>query len=388
MMNGPRVPDFSDIIEIRNKHSNDPIIYSTLQIIETIHPYSSKKKTIKCLELDGEHVSKHKPYIIKYKCKICDNTVEVGICQYLRKIQKTEPSRCRYCVNLDPIKTAIHSDLLKNKPCTRYWKIEKPIKTILSIQEIKNISESEFYRELDSDEQLSYFTFHLTVEEFSRIKKHIISIYSGRLLIDNLEYFPIWKCSNQMKYTCMLYNSIEDKIEKPSQIQCKCEICDSLFNIKNLHSLKNKYKVLCQSCSLCRNTFKKRAMINNKDEKVIVQSQLEIKFVKWCQEKDILVRNGPKLNYVWNDTQHTYHVDFELPELKWLIEIKDMHIWHQQQITNGKWDAKEKVALEQVNNGTYSRFITLFPNNWMRILKIIQKRRYSLTLRENVRSID
>lgn len=386
-MNGPRVPDFSqmtmttkpniDILEIRNKFTKECIPYSTIDYLKTNHEYSSKKTdAIWCMLIDGEHVSKHKPYIIKYTCNACNSVVDIGITQFLRKIQKNNVTRCRYCVNKDEIKRLSHSELLKNNPCTRYW--EKPAEVLenrnLSILEQKELYEKTFHEEFDSDSQQSYFTYHLTVDEYTHVKKHIISMNNGRVTKDafnKFEYFPIWKCPNQMKYTCVLYDPNRNTIEKPQQIQCKCETCDQVFSIKSLHSLKNKYKVLCKYCSLCRNTFKRRAMMNINNEKVIVQSKLEIKFVTWCNSNNILVVNGPKLDYVWNDKTHTYYVDFEIPKLQWMIETKDMHIWHQEQTLNGKWYAKKNTALQKVSDGEYKRFVEIYPKNWMRITDLI-----------------
>ena len=383
-MNGPRVPDSfthplcERILEIRNKYTQEIIPYNQITFHKQNHMYSSKKiEPIWCLQMDGEHVSKHKPYIVKYKCSTCESIVNVGITQFLRKIQKENGCRCKYCVNKDEEKRTIHSNLLKDQPCTRYWhKEELPKDESLTNLERIHMYQGMFDETFDSDEKNAYFSYHLTTEEYARLKPHIVSFYHGQMTqekLQELEYVPIWKCSNQMKYTCVFYNPHTDTIVKPSQIQCKCETCDCIFHIKNLHRLKNKYKVLCNDCSLCRNTFKKRPMLNIQGEKVIVQSQLETKFVAWCNNNDILVTNGPKLEYEWNQTKHTYHVDFEIPQLKWIIETKDMHIWHQEQILNGKWNEKKKIALQKVTDGVYSRFITVFPKNWIRIQKDILK---------------
>lgn len=369
-MNEPRVPDSVqiDILEIRNKHTLETVPFESIQ-----YEYASKKdEKIWCMKMDGIHLSKHKPYLITYLCQYCKSKVQVGITQFLRKIQKPQMNRCRYCYNQDEEKCYNHSLLLKGKPCT----IEVPPK--LSINEQRHLYETAFYQELDSDEQNAYFTYHLTLEEYQRLKSHIVAIYQGRIrdeAFQRLEYIPIWKCSNQMRYSSRLYDPLNETLEKPSQIQCRCETCDGVFNIKDLHSLKNKYKVLCQECSLCRSTFKKRPLMNIHNERVLVQSKLETKFVKWCQQHDIRVLNGPKLKYVWNEAEHTYNVDFQLPELNWIVEIKDIHIWHRQQMENGKWDAKYRSATEQVSQGTYDRFITIFPKNWMRMTNLILSKR-------------
>jgi DNA-directed RNA polymerase subunit RPC12/RpoP len=384
MMNIPRVQEsllqeniFSNrIIEIKNKHTKATISYKEVSFKLGNHIYSAKKESpIICFYIDNEHISKHKPYLIKYKCPTCESITEVGITQFLRKIQKESNSRCRYCVNHDEDKIMLHSEFLKKlNICTRDIKKENIEKKVYTNQEKIKMYEEEFNSTLDSEEQHDYYSYHLTKEEYAHVQKHIVSFYNGLITqeqIKNLEYIPVWKCFNQMRYTYVFHNPINDKIEKPTQIMCKCETCDSVFKIKNLHSLKNKYKVLCSYCSLCRNVFKKRSLNNINGDKVLVQSKPEIDFLNWCNKNDILIKNGPKLKYEYNNNMKTYHVDFEIPKLEWMVEIKDMHIWHKEQINNGIWDKKKEVALEKVKNKEYKRFIVIYPKNLIRMQKEI-----------------
>lgn len=384
-MNIPRVQEsllkdniFSNrIIEIKNKYTKANISYKEVSFGLGHNIYSSNKKSppIICFYIDNEHISKHKPYLIKYECPTCESITEVGITQFLRKIQKDSNSRCRYCVNQDEDKRTLHSEYLKNlNMCTRYIEKESLEKKVYTNQEKIKIYEEEFNSLLDSEEQNDYYSYHLTKEEYTHVHKHIVSFYNGLITqeqIKSLVYIPVWKCFNQMKYTCVFYNPINDTIEKPTQIMCKCETCDSVFKIKNLHRLKNKYKVLCSYCSLCRNTFKKRDLNNINGDKILVQSKPEIEFLNWCNKNDILIKNGPKLEYEYNNSIKTYYVDFEIPKLGWMVEIKDMHIWHKEQINNGIWDKKKEIALEKVKNKEYNRFIVIYPKNLIRMQKEI-----------------
>lgn len=385
-MNIPRVQEsllkenvFSNrIIEIKNKHTKANISYKELSFKLGNHIYSSKKESpIICFYIDNEHISKHKPYLIKYKCPTCESITEVGITQFLRKIQK-DNSRCKYCVNNDEDKKILHSEFLKkSNMCAidiKKESLESLEKKVYTNQEKIRIYEEEFNLILDSEEQNDYYSYHLTKEEYTHVQKHIVSFYNGLITqeqIKNLEYIPVWKCFNQMKYTSIFYNPINDTIEKPTQIMCKCENCDNVFKIKNLHSLKNKYKVLCSYCSLCRNIFKKRGLTNINGDKVIVQSKPEINFLNWCNKNDILIKNGPKLEYEYNNSIKTYYVDFEIPKLGWMVEIKDMHIWHKEQMNNGIWDKKKEIALEKVKSKEYNRYVIIYPKNLIRMQKEI-----------------
>jgi hypothetical protein len=99
--------------------------------------------------------------------------------------------------------------------------------------------------------------------------------------------------------------------------------------------------------------------INNKI--IMYQSKLELKFIEWCNSNNIIVNNGPSVEYIFNEKMHKYRVDFQINEL--LIEIKDFHIWHKNQVLSGKWDAKMEAIKKM---GVKYYFIT--PNNWNVIL--------------------
>jgi hypothetical protein len=97
------------------------------------------------------------------------------------------------------------------------------------------------------------------------------------------------------------------------------------------------------------------------------QSKFELKFIRYCNDKKIYVINGPKIYYKYNNKNPTYKIDFAIPKLNLLIEIKDNHIWHKEQVKNGKWNAK----VEGVNNylesekNNYKNFIVIFPKNYL-----------------------
>jgi hypothetical protein len=89
------------------------------------------------------------------------------------------------------------------------------------------------------------------------------------------------------------------------------------------------------------------------------QSKLELKFINWCNSNNIIVNNGPVVDYLFNGKNHKYRIDFQIDDL--LIEIKDFHIWHKNQVESGKWAAK----LSAVESKKYY-FIT--PNNWNQMI--------------------
>jgi hypothetical protein len=92
------------------------------------------------------------------------------------------------------------------------------------------------------------------------------------------------------------------------------------------------------------------------------QSIPERRFIDWCEEHNINISNGPKIPYTFNNNEHIYRVDFELPDLKQLIEIKDNHCWHKEQVKSGKFESKENAAIEWCKKNKYTYHV-LFPKN-------------------------
>ena len=57
---------------------------------------------------------------------------------------------------------------------------------------------------------------------------------------------------------------------------------------------------------------------------------------------------------------------------KTLIEIKDNHIWHMNDLKSGKWAAKENAAKELIQKGIYNEYKMITPKNWVEELKILK----------------
>ena len=68
----------------------------------------------------------------------------------------------------------------------------------------------------------------------------------------------------------------------------------------------------------------------------------------FCNENNIIILDGKKINYLFQDNKKTYKIDFYLPEFNIDLEIKAEHIWHKKQIENGIWSAKME-AVQKLN---------------------------------------
>ena len=110
---------------------------------------------------------------------------------------------------------------------------------------------------------------------------------------------------------------------------------------------------------------------------------MELSFIEKCVSNNLLVKNGRRIPYIYNGSIHHYRIDFELPNEKMLIEIKDMHIWHKNQVSSGKWLAKRKAAEEYCKQVGFEYKI-LFPTDFDSFFETI--RRDSLNCNESCRA--
>jgi len=340
------------IIEVREKKTNIIVPIKSKELKFESSKYSSTKENIWHLFINDIKIKKTSEYLISYKCLSCDQINIVGTTQFLRKIRQCK-SQCYQC---NIIKLNSTDFPLKNK-------VEKKDLNLIDFYQ-KSIKEFELYPDQYTN---SYFLSHLSDNDYVRIKKNIISLGNGKYSnIDDYEYWSIYKVNNQMKFSSVLYDKINNIIFKADQPIMKCDNCEKNWRCKSLESFKNCYKILCADCKLCNRTFKIRPIKNNNDDIIIYQSKLELKFINWCNSNNIIVKNGPNIDYVFNDKNRKYRVDFKINDI--LIEIKDFHIWHKNQVESGLWKAKEDAVDNYIKEKGAGKYFFITPNNWNQML--------------------
>lgn len=344
-----------NIIEITDENNNilkDPDILLDF----SCNKYSSKKNSIYHITLNGKHLSKKNNHRIKYKCCSCENIHIIGVTQFLRKVNKCS-YRCNLCCNKDDVKRQNHRCYFQN--------IETDNKNVVTQKSLidQKIESEKLFEEYDDDFKINYFRNHLTLEDYNRISSNVMGIQNGNIALANLEYWPIFKTNNQMLFSGIFYDKVNDIIVRGNQPVMKCENCQNIWRAKQLHKFKNCHRILCNNCTLCNKTFKIRLMKNIINEPIIYQSQLELKFISWCANNNIILKNGPTILYMFENKQRKYRVDFQIGEI--LIEIKDNHIWHRNQVESGLWKAKELAIQQEIENKKYKYYYVIMPKNWI-----------------------
>ena len=345
----------NSLTELRNKNDNNIIPINTKELKFETSMYSSTKENIWHVFINGNKIKKTSEYIFSYNCLSCGKLNTCASTQFLRKIRQAKP-QCFQCNNILLNETNYDRSI---KP-----RVEKEEKTYRQKHE-NSLIEFETYPDQYRN---SYLLSHLSVDDYNRIKPNIISFGNGKFTdMDNYEYWSIYKVNNQMKFSYVIYDNINDIIFKADQPILKCDNCENNWRCKSLEIFKNCYKILCNDCKLCNRTFKIRPIKNINNQIIMYQSKLELKFIEWCASNNLIVTNGPNVEYVFNNKSHKYRVDFQINDI--LIEIKDFHIWHRNQVESGLWDEKVNAVKKYILDNKLKKYYFITPNNWNQMIK-------------------
>jgi hypothetical protein len=353
-----RMKIINNIVEITDD-IKEHVDIQDIKLEFTCNKYSSKKNNIYHVILNGIQLTKRNKYYIKYKCLTCSSLHIVGTTQFLRKVNKCS-HRCYLCCNKD--ENNQHKEFFES------YVAPSPEVKHKSLIDLKEESINLFHT-YDDDFKDNYFKNHLTEDDYKRLSKNLKSLQNGKHIIDddNLQYWPIFKTNNQMLFSSVFYDKINDMIVRAHQPIMQCDNCNKIWRAKTIEKFKNCYKILCQDCTFCNKTFKIRNTKNNINEPILYQSQLELKFINWCKNNNITVVNGPTIVYDFEGKQKKYKVAFRIGSI--LIEIKDNHIWHKRQLESGVWNAKEDAVHNEKKKGLYKEYHIITPRNWMLELK-------------------
>ncbi len=353
---------FQSIVSIRDKRTSAATDLTCCSIQKITSTYSNTKEPIYKLVINNKPISRNNSYMVLYTCMTCSIQHEITLNLFMRKVNKNT-QRCESCKNKGEEKCKLQSEFMKQNIETirngEYIKQTLKVKTMTLEQHLQK-SQVDWDNE-DVNYTNQYFTYHLTEEDFTRILPKIVSVGNDKLTtLTDWYYYPTYRVFNQTRFTPMLIHKYEQRVEKPQYIKFRCENCDSCYIHRDLEVVKNSLKLLCQQCSLTNRMFKLRSMKLNSGKTILWQSIPERRFIDWCEEHNITIQNGPTLVYSFNNKEHKYRVDFELPDKKMLIEIKDNHCWHHEQVKSGKYSAKNAAAEKWCALTQYT-FHVLFP---------------------------
>jgi len=355
---------------IINVTTNDgDILNNNFELKNYIDKYSSIKISSVRLFSNGELV-KTKNAKITYSCLTCNSKHTILLKKFLLK-NTLLCSSCRETTE----KRNNQSKYLKKS--LNEFGIIKSFKEIAE-NKILNIKEkiSLSIKEFDSESNFfknDYFDNHLNNNEFEKIKDKIFKV-NGVIMDKNFQYIEILKINNQMKYSSFLYDEKNDKLINFNNINYICDSCSNIFSStrKPKEKYKKNKKFICKQCYLSNRIFKVKS-IKNINNNIRYQSSPELFLINFCNENNILIENGPKVKFIFNGKERIYNVDYYIPKYNLIIEIKDNHIWHKNQVESGKWFLKEKSAMQYANDNdlsyklVFSQYLNEFINSTFKI---------------------
>jgi len=367
----------NNIIKITENDNN--ILIDNIELKFLSNKYSAKKKNIWQIYINNINITKKSKFIFIYKCYSCNNINIISATQLLRKIRNGSIN-CVVCRNLIDEKrekqsifmkgNTINSKNIENNNIIDDNEVSKN-KEKISITNLHDESIIKF-NNMDEEFKKEYFKFHLTIDEYKKLSKNIISFCNGKYTnIKEYIYWEIYSSNNQMIFTSIIFDPINNTIFKPHQPILLCDSCGNTWRANILEKYKNCIKILCKDCSFCNKVFKIRNYKNINNDIIIYQSKLEKKFIDMCNNENIIVKNGPNIKYLFNNKEHIYRVDFQINNI--LIEIKDDHIWHKKQIESGIWKAKMDVINEELKSNKYKKYYLIMPKNFNEQFKLIKQ---------------
>lgn len=325
-------------------------------------------------------ITRNNYYFVTHKCINCDAVHCVALNNILRKINNNIVN-CIICKEHEEDKKQKHNRSLEIHYYNKKNNIEKPV--IIKKTLLEKLNEDKLkFDEYDTDFKDNYYRRNMDNDEFNYIRNKIISIQNRKFIIsDDFIYYPEVSISNQTRFCSYLYSLERNNLEKIINIEFQCEICCNVFISKDLSIHKNQIKVLCKDCKFTNSIYKLRTYNNLRNESIIYQSKFELKFIRYCNTNKVNIINGPNIPYynILTNKNSIYKVDFAIPKLNLLIEIKDNHHWHQLynnrsrfDLTASKWNSKVNGVNNFINekktynNVIYTKYIIIFPKNYIK----------------------
>lgn len=341
----------NSIVRVLNAE-NIEILYNKAEIKPHLFKYSSTHKEKPTLFLDDKPYSSKSKFKITYKCA-CGTINTILLEKFLLKKKLS----CHNCSQTEELKKW-HGEVIRNlhKGVGYISKSHKKSKRIYDFE-----SESEEFKK-------TYYSNNLTHFEYEKVIKYIYSIDGVKIENKNVDFLDHENGINAKKYRQMV---MIDGIKHPlKKIKLKCPLCGKVFNITRPikeRVLHNNFD--CKKCYLNNHVFP----IRKYRDGLTYQGNLELDFIKRCDKEKIEILDGAEVEYVFENKKSTYKIDFLLPQYNLMVETKDNHIWHKEQVKSGKWEMKEKSAREYcTKNGM--KYVLLFPNDIEEFFKSLLKR--------------
>lgn len=274
-------------------HKGFVMIPNEIRVVNLISKFSSTKKPSKKIEINGD-VILDRTDKLTYICPNCRREIEILVGKFILK----NSENCRSCKEKDLTKRTKQSEYIK-KSFKEFNKVvgkqNSDLKfSKLTTNQLIDLSDSSFSNET-SEFRDDYLKKTISTEEFNSIRQFISNIDGIEIDDrDKIQYYRHIKNTNQTKYSVkVLINGVFHLLDKCEFI---CQVCNEKFVGRNI---LNKYKngILCKDCSFSNRTFKFKYTLNINGDRVVYQSNPELKLINHYNFSGNLIKNGPRIKY-------------------------------------------------------------------------------------------
>jgi len=238
--------------------------------------------------IDGEYLKNCRRWKFKYICR-CGKEQEIWCSKLIAKIERGKEFWCQSCMQ----KSKYGSRFVANPYGTsgkkfhpdEYCKQEEPLK-------INFNDESEQFKK--------QYALRPIVFSYEKFNETLANCYSlNNILQEDLKDHEIKlnyavPSHNQQKYT---QHVMIDGKDEGIHFKMKCSMCGNIINphIDNLVRSKDLSHYLCRDCALSNKTYPIQIY---EPLNIKYQSNLELKFIKRCEELKIDISRGPNIPYI------------------------------------------------------------------------------------------
>lgn len=303
------------------------------------------------IDIPTENLHPKSIHIIDCKCDICGTIKSLEYRFYLKNTEKYNLYTCSAkCCKIKREKT----NLLK------YGYLYHSMDKENFIQKVKESSQKKYGKD-----------FYMQTEEWSkRVEKTNITKYGFKtpLLSDTIKNKI--KQTNLLKYgfdVAIKNKTIRDKIKKTNLLKYGVDNPSKSQPVKEKTKCTNIQKYGFEWPNQNQEIYNKIQIGKYKTKKykdLFYKSSYELDFIKFCEIKNINLRNAPSIKYTYNNTNKIYFPDFFLPEHNLIVEIKSTYTFNKEKELN---DLKKKFT--EKNN---FRFIFIIDKNYDYLLSIIK----------------
>lgn len=322
--NDKNIEDSNDIVRLKlNKISHRWIDKEDKKIFQLIY--------------DDVTITRKNNYIVSYNCLNCNRENIICLNNFIKKIEK-QSHKCFTCTHGDNIEEKI--------------KIDK-----------------EEFELLEDKRKIAYKKRLMSNDQFNRIKKFIISYNNDKYNnINDVSYIPYYRPTESKKYyePCF-YNKELNVISRAINVIFECYHCKNRIKFDSIQPLRKKKYIFCKMCEVQFGPTKYKYESNIEGDNIRFKSKMQYKFLKYCNNNSIIVREGIK-DLQNSNINFAINVAFYIPKCNYYIDVvgnlefKEYNeLCLRTQVINN--------YLQENNNGTY---IILHPKNYVSITRKIK----------------